>query len=62
VENGVYKMSVDIPKLRPVTDYLKIQGRFRHLSDDVIAQIQKRVKLEYQKLLEKANVAKRAKS
>jgi pyruvate ferredoxin oxidoreductase beta subunit len=54
VENGVYKMSLDIPKLRPVAEYLKMQGRFRHLSDDVIAQIQKRAELEYQKLLEKA--------
>jgi pyruvate ferredoxin oxidoreductase beta subunit len=62
VENGVYKMSLDLPKLRPVKDYLKIQGRFRHLSDDIIAQIQARVELEYQKLLEKANVTKRAKS
>jgi pyruvate ferredoxin oxidoreductase beta subunit len=52
VENGVYKMSIDLPRLRPVKDYLKLQGRFRHLSDDVIAQIQKRVELEYQKLLE----------
>jgi pyruvate ferredoxin oxidoreductase beta subunit len=54
VENGVYKMSLELPRLRPITDYLKGQGRFRHLSDDVIAQIQKRVKLEYQKLMEKA--------
>jgi pyruvate ferredoxin oxidoreductase beta subunit len=54
VENGVYKMSLDLPKLRPVKDYLKGQGRFRHLSDDVIARIQERVELEYQKLLEKA--------
>ncbi|MDD5338267.1 MAG: thiamine pyrophosphate-dependent enzyme [Dehalococcoidales bacterium] len=53
VENGVYKMTVEVPQLRPVTDYLKGQGRFRHLSDDVIAKIQKRVELEYQKLLEK---------
>ncbi|MBN1161471.1 MAG: pyruvate ferredoxin oxidoreductase [Dehalococcoidales bacterium] len=62
VENGVYKMSIDLPRLRPVADYLKIQRRFRHLSDDVIAQIQKRVKQEYQKLLEKVNVTKRTKS
>ena len=55
VENGIYKMSLDIPKLRPVKDYLKIQGRFRHLSEDNIAKIQARVELEYQKLLEKAN-------
>ncbi len=54
VENGIYKMSLDLPKLRPVKDYLKIQGRFRHLSDAVIQQIQERVELEYQKLLEKA--------
>jgi pyruvate ferredoxin oxidoreductase beta subunit len=55
VENGVYKMSLDLPRLRPVRDYLKIQGRFRHLSDDNIAKIQARVALEYQKLMEKAN-------
>lgn len=61
VENGVYKMSLDLPKLRPVKDYLKGQGRFRHLSDDLIEQIQARVELEYQKLLEKANVTKTAK-
>jgi pyruvate ferredoxin oxidoreductase beta subunit len=54
VENGRYKMSLDLPKLRPVKDYLKQQGRFRHLSDDVIQQIQDRVEIEYQKLLEKA--------
>jgi pyruvate ferredoxin oxidoreductase beta subunit len=54
VENGQYKMSIDLPKLKPVKDYLKIQGRFRHLSDDIIEQIQDRVELEYQKLLEKA--------
>ncbi len=60
VVNGEYKMSVDLPKLRPIKDYLKGQGRFRHLSDDVIEQIQDRVELEYQKLLGKAkNVTKR---
>jgi pyruvate ferredoxin oxidoreductase beta subunit len=63
VENGVYKMSLDLPQLRPVKDYLKIQGRFRHLSDDNIGKIQARVELEYQKLLEKAEHGrKKAKS
>jgi pyruvate ferredoxin oxidoreductase beta subunit len=62
VENGRYKMSVDLPQLRPVKDYLKQQGRFRHLSDDVIDQIQQRVEFEYQKLVEKAkNGSKKAK-
>jgi pyruvate ferredoxin oxidoreductase beta subunit len=62
VENGQYKMSIDLPELRPVKDYLKQQGRFRHLSDDIIEKIQERVELEYQKLVEKAkNGTKRGK-
>jgi pyruvate ferredoxin oxidoreductase beta subunit len=59
VIDGRYKMSLDLPKLKPVKDYLKTQGRFRHLSDDVIAQIQARVELEYQKLLEKVKDGKK---
>jgi len=54
VENGQYRMSIDLPKLRPVKDYLKQQGRFRHLSDDTISIIQERVAAEYYKLVEKA--------
>jgi len=58
VENGQYKLSFDFPKLRPVTDYMKLQGRFRHLSPDEINKIQTRVIEEYEKLKEKAGVAK----
>ena len=54
VVNGEYRMSVVPEKLRPVRDYLKIQGRFRHLSDDLIDEIQKRTEQDYKKLLEKA--------
>mgnify|MGYP003960467923 CR=1 FL=1 len=54
VENGVYKLNVD-KDLKPVADYLKKQGRFRHLSDDEIQKIQDRVTEEYAKL--KAKVA-----
>jgi pyruvate ferredoxin oxidoreductase beta subunit len=53
VENGVYRMTVETPQLRPITDYTSVQRRFRHLSEDILAKIQKRVELEYQKLLEK---------
>ena len=53
VEDGKYKLSLDFPKLRPITDYLKLQGRFRHLSDDVINEIQQRTNEEYAKLKEK---------
>jgi len=58
VENGHYKMSVDLPQLRPVKDYFKSQGRFRHLTDDSIKTIQDRVEREYNKLLEKTKVWK----
>jgi pyruvate ferredoxin oxidoreductase beta subunit len=60
VIDGRYRMSLDLPKLKPVREYLKMQGRFRHLSDDIIAQIQARVELEYQKLLEKAKDGRKA--
>jgi pyruvate ferredoxin oxidoreductase beta subunit len=55
VENGKYKLNFDFPELRPVGDYLKLQGRFRHLSDDLIAKIQQRVTADYVALKEKAS-------
>ncbi len=54
IENGKYKMSLSLPKLKPVYDYMRLQGRFRHLSEDTIKQIQQRVTEEYQKLVAKA--------
>ncbi len=53
VENGQYKLSVNVAKLRPVQDYLKLQGRFRHLSGATIKEIQDRVDREYSRLMEK---------
>ena len=53
VENGKCKLSIDLPQLRPVQDYLKLQGRFRHLSEETIKKIQYRVNKEYAKLKEK---------
>jgi len=55
VENGKYKLSLDLLKLRPVTDYLKLQGRFRHLPEDVIKKIQQKVTEDYAKLKEEAS-------
>jgi pyruvate ferredoxin oxidoreductase beta subunit len=54
VENGQYKLNFDLPELRPITAYMKLQGRFRHLSEDIIAKIQERVTAEYKALKEKA--------
>ncbi len=54
VENGKYKITVDIPEpLRPVEDYLKPQGRFRHLTPEKIQEIQARVIMECNKLKNK---------
>jgi len=53
IENGKYKLNLDLAKLKPVTEYLKLQGRFRHLSEEVIKQIQQRVDEEYAELREK---------
>ena len=54
VENGKYKLSLDLPELRPVRDYMKLQGRFRHLSEGTINEIQQRVAEDYAKLKKKA--------
>jgi pyruvate ferredoxin oxidoreductase beta subunit len=53
IENGEYRMSLEPPKLRPVEDYLRLQGRFRHLSEDTIKEIQERVVKEYERIKEK---------
>jgi len=54
IENGQYKMNVNLPRLKPVTEYTKLQGRFRHLSPEHLKQIQDRVEQDYLKLAEKA--------
>ncbi len=54
VEDGKYKITHDVDELRPVTDYLKPQGRFRHLTPEMVEYIQERVKKEYAKLKTKA--------
>jgi len=43
-------MSIDFPNLRPVKEYLKLQGRFRHLTEDMIEEIEKEVHQEYEEL------------
>ncbi len=54
IENGKYTLNLDLPRLRPVEDYLKPQGRFRHLTQEVIEKIQQKVSADYSKLKEKA--------
>jgi len=58
VERGKYRMTMEFPKLRPVADYLQGQGRFRHLTPDLIGKIQERVTQEYETLKAKTQLAK----
>jgi pyruvate ferredoxin oxidoreductase beta subunit len=54
VENGQYKLNIDFPTFRPLKEYTRLQGRFRHLTDDMIAQIEKRIHKEYEQIRERA--------
>lgn len=47
---GKYRITVETPHPRPVAEYLKAQGRFRHLTQDMIDKIQDRVDREYKRL------------
>jgi pyruvate ferredoxin oxidoreductase beta subunit len=59
VENGKYKMTIEMPKkLRPMEDYLKPQGRFRHLTPDQIEIFKGMAMLEYNKVLERIKHSK----
>jgi pyruvate ferredoxin oxidoreductase beta subunit len=51
VENGKYKLNINLAQRQPVQDYLKLQGRFRHLSEEEIKVIQDRVDKEYAELV-----------
>ena len=50
VVNGKYKITVEPSPMRPVQDYLKPQGRFRHLSENDVKEIQERTLREYNML------------
>lgn len=43
IENGVLRVTTPVPKRKPVREYLKLQGRFRHLTEEEISTIQKYV-------------------
>ena len=50
VINGRYKINYPHRRLKPVKQYLEMQGRFRHLTDEYIEIIQERVSKEMAKL------------
>jgi len=56
VENGKYKITEEIQDFRPLRDYLKPQGRFRHLTDDVVTDVEARLRKEYRALQAKVEM------
>ncbi|MDR3111582.1 MAG: pyruvate ferredoxin oxidoreductase [Elusimicrobiota bacterium] len=58
IENGVYKINVKPKEKKPVTEFLKLQGRFKHLfkpeNAGVIEEIQKEVDRNWEFLNKRA--------
>jgi len=57
VVNGQYRITHIPRRVRPVRDYLRIQRRFRHLTEEEIAHIQRRVDEAWKSLLRRADGA-----
>jgi pyruvate/2-oxoacid:ferredoxin oxidoreductase beta subunit len=54
IENGVMKLNYTPAEKKPVEQYLMMQGRFKHLTPDLVEKIQKYVD-ERWKYLEESN-------
>lgn len=52
--DGKYVLNRKVNKPKPLVEYFKAQGRFRHLNEDDIAEIEKRVNREYEKIEQRA--------
>ncbi|MFP4169949.1 MAG: thiamine pyrophosphate-dependent enzyme [Methanomassiliicoccales archaeon] len=55
VEQGEYRLNKEIKKKVPVSEYLKMQGRFRRLDQATIDRIQEMVDREYEELMRKVS-------
>jgi len=54
IENGEkYTLSIKVKDKKPIIDYLKLQGRFRHLTEDEIKLMQEEVDKNWERLLRK---------
>lgn len=51
IENGVIKISMKPAKEVPVDEYLKVQGRFKHMSPEEIKDIQNHVNERWDRLI-----------
>lgn len=51
IENGIITLNKRNENPKPVEEFLKLQGRFKHLKPEHIKEIQARVNSEYEKLV-----------
>lgn len=56
VIDGQYVLSRKVAKPKPISEYFKIQRRFRHLTETDVQYIQERIDAEYAELLKKCGV------
>ena len=61
VIDGEYHLSRQVAKPKPVSEYFKLQRRFRHLTDTEVQYIQGRVDEQYEKLVKKCVVEEKKK-
>ncbi len=50
IDEGKFRITKRVEKRKPVKEYLKTQGRFRHLTDDVIKDIQEHVDRSWEEM------------
>lgn len=62
VEYGRYRITQKTKSLKPVDEYLKLQRRFRHLTPEDVAQIQKRVTSSFEHLKALENLGREEES
>ena len=56
IEDGTkYKLNIKLKDKKPVDDYLRIQGRFRHLTEDEVDAIQDQVDKRWNRILALCN-------
>jgi len=49
IEDGVFRITKRVTDKKPIKDYLKMQGRFKHLTDEDTKEMQKRVNSEWER-------------
>jgi pyruvate/2-oxoacid:ferredoxin oxidoreductase beta subunit len=50
VTGGRYTITRKVARAKPVADYLRVQGRFGHLSPELVSEIQRRVDARWARL------------